>query len=145
MNYKCINFQWFWTIIWKVIDILRTLWYTTNRQENSLSNSIYLYIFFCTYIVTENNNNKKIHEKTCIKTKDVYVLTYFFMLTSGIVWSKSGTNLGFVQLLHCYLATDEWRVVPQLFLCVDVSTKFFAVIFTAKRSPHPHSACSQRV
>lgn len=104
MNYKCINFQWFWTIIWKVIDILRTLWYTTNRQENSLSNSIYLYIFL--HIVTENNNNKKIHEKTCIKTKDVYVLTYFFMLTSGIVWSKSGTNLGFVQLLHCYLATD---------------------------------------
>lgn len=143
MNYKCINFQWFWTIIWKVIDILRTLWYTTNRQENSLSNSIYLYIFL--HIVTENNNNKKIHEKTCIKTKDVYVLTYFFMLTSGIVWSKSGTNLGFVQLLHCYLATDEWRVVPQLFLCVDVSTKFFAVIFTAKRSSHPHSACSQRV
>lgn len=40
----------------------------------------------------------------------MYVLTYFFMLTSGIVWSKSGTNLGFVQLLLCYLATDEWII-----------------------------------
>lgn len=81
---------------------------------------LYLFIHFFLHIVTENNNNKKIHEKTCIKTKDVYVLTYFFMLT---IVALSDRSLVQTWVL-CSCFTAIWQLMSEeLFLnyfCVQM-------------------------